>query len=357
MGVKRSKDGINTLFRPKNARRQCGVGKFGVLLNFLRRLDMMKKKFVVLLLMLVFMAGSSSAVTVITDQAGLQAIASNLAGDYVLGNDIVLTGPFTSIMEFTGTFDGQMHTISGLTKTVVGTRASGIFGRTVAGSVVKNVGVTNVTINYDAAADATNPNYIGALISDSKGLVEKCWLDGGTITVTGATGGNNSGSLIGTQRSSGSISDCYARGITLSIDGMKGIGGLLNQSASGTVTNCYIDADSANFAPRADHLMADFTAGFARDSSGSDIASCYYNMDVTTATDPAIPATYNPWDDGSGMGRTTAQLLTQANYVGWDFQNTWQMVEGQTTPTLIPEPMTLAFLGFGGLALIRRKRK
>ncbi len=312
---------------------------------------MMKKKIVVFLLMLVFVAGSSSAAIVITDQAGLQAIgtdATTLAGDYVLGNDITLTGPFTSIMEFTGTFDGQMHTISGLTKTVVGTRASGIFGRTVAGSEIRNVGMTNVSLT----SDGESPNYVAALINDSKGTVEKCWLEGGTITVTGATGGNNSGSLIGLNRATGIVRDCYVRDVTISINGLDGIGGFANSNGSGLIENCYVDV-TADLTPRT------FTtaSGFAHDLGGLGVTSCYYNMDTTTATDPAIPATYNPWDDGSGMGRTTAQMLMQSTYVGWDFVNTWTMVEGQTTPVLIPEPMTVALLGLGGLGLIRSKRK
>ena len=294
-------------------------------------------KNLIILLVLVFVASNSAAVTVITNQAELQAIANDLAGDYELGNDIALTGPFTSIMEFTGTFDGKMHIIDGLTMTTTGTRNSAIFGRTVAGSEIRNVGMTNVNINYDAAADATNPNYIGALISDSKGLVEKCWLEGGTITVTGATGGNNSGSLIGANRGTGIISNCYVSGITLSIEGMQGCGGFVNQSAGGSITNCYIAADSVNFAPR---NFSGFTAGFARDSSAPEepnqITSCYYNMDVTTATDGTIPETYFPWDDGSGMGRTTDPMKTQANYEGWDFAGTWFIEEGQGYPTLVP---------------------
>jgi hypothetical protein len=280
-----------------------------------------------ILLLVLFVAGSSSAAIVITDQAGLQAIALDLAGDYELGNDIVLTGPFTSIMEFTGTFDGKMHAISGLTKTVVGTRASGIFGRTVAGSEIRNVGMTNVSLT----SDGESPNYVAALINDSKGLVEKCWLDGGTITVTGATGGNNSGSLIGLNRDTGIVRDCYVRDVTISINGLDGIGGFVNSNGNGLIENCYVDAVSVDLTPR----TFSTASGFGRDLGGLGITSCYYNMDVTTATDPAIPETYFPWDDGSGMARTTAQMKTQANYEGWDFENTWYIKEGQTSPQLV----------------------
>ena len=83
------------------------------------------------------------------------------------------------------------------------------------------------------------------------------------------------------------------------------------------------------------------TGGFALLGTGT---SNYYDMDIAGL------------DDGLGEGRTTAQMLTQANYVGWDFVSTWEMVEGVSTPTLIiPEPITLALLGFGGLMLRRRK--
>jgi len=311
---------------------------------------------------LVFAASSSFAATVITTQAELQAIgtdATTLAGDYVLGNDIVITGDFTSIMEFTGTFDGAFHTISGLTKTVVGTRASGIFGRTVAGSEIRNVGMTNVSLT----STGESPNYISALVNDSKGLVEKCWLDGATITVTGATGGNNGGSLIGLNRSTGVISNCYVRGLTTLIDGsfngtsvvgVNGIGGFINSNGGGLIENCYVDATSVDLTSR----IASYASGFGRDLGGLGINSTYYNMDVTTLRDISVDPATAISDDGSGMGRTTAQMLMQSTYEGWDFDNVWTMVEGQTTPTLmVPEPMTMALMGLGGLGILRRRRK
>ena len=82
---------------------------------------MKKKAIMLLVLALVFMAGSSAAVTVITTPAELQAM--ELDGDYILGNDIDLTGfPWEPIsyregvnISFTGTFDGADHIINGLT--------------------------------------------------------------------------------------------------------------------------------------------------------------------------------------------------------------------------------------------------
>ena len=35
-----------------------------------------------------------------------------------------------------------------------------------------------------------------------------------------------------------------------------------------------------------------------------------------------------------GEGRTTQQMQTQSNYVGWDFTNVWRINEGQDYPRL-----------------------
>ena len=54
--------------------------------------------------------------TVITDRVGLEAIADNAYGNYVLGADIDMSGSnWETINYFGGTLDGAGHTISGLT--------------------------------------------------------------------------------------------------------------------------------------------------------------------------------------------------------------------------------------------------
>ena len=58
------------------------------------------------------------AQTQITNEAELRAMATNPAGEYVLANDIVLTGEWTPVgseaAPFTGKFDGAGHAVKGL---------------------------------------------------------------------------------------------------------------------------------------------------------------------------------------------------------------------------------------------------
>lgn len=86
----------------------------------------------------------------IKDAADLKAV-KNLSGDYELANDITNVGNFTPIGEntpFTGTFNGNFHTVSGLS--VSGQTYGGLFGQT-SGATIKNVGVKDGSISASIA--------------------------------------------------------------------------------------------------------------------------------------------------------------------------------------------------------------
>ena len=107
----------------------------------------MKKQKLLMLLVLLFAAGSSSAVTVITNQAELQAIPNGAAGDYVLGNDITLTGTFASIADFAGTFDGAFYVIDGLSTSGAADKSNGLYSSLTSDDVYP-FGVVNHSFEY-----------------------------------------------------------------------------------------------------------------------------------------------------------------------------------------------------------------
>ena len=91
----------------------------------------------------VLRAPSVSNKTAITDATGLAAMNQNLSGDYSLEADLTLSGSYkpiggNSYGAFTGKFDGNFHTISGIK--VSGGTYGGLFGLT-SGATIQNVGV------------------------------------------------------------------------------------------------------------------------------------------------------------------------------------------------------------------------
>ena len=112
-------------------------------------------------------SGTESDPYVITTADQLEGIKKNLNAHYKLGNDITLTGTWTPLgtfvaanedgetpkaeEAFTGVFDGNEKTISGLT--VNGSVAAGLFG-CVANGTVKNVTIQNATVSGSCMAAA-----------------------------------------------------------------------------------------------------------------------------------------------------------------------------------------------------------
>ena len=260
----------------------------------------------------------------------LQAInadEASRAGNYILVNDIDLAGiewqsiglEGESSVGFAGTFDGNGHIVKNLTTNNTINRAGGLIGKALEGSVVKNVGVVDCNI--------TSMDYAAAVVGDSFGEVSNCFCAGGSVTTVGT---GNVGSFCGMSRGTSSITNCYSIGVDvtgLTANTRPATGGFIG-TAAGLTTNCYYVGGVITPAP--DGSLA---GGFAGQIPGT-ATSCYFNLDeggIATFTSQGTTA-----EPG---GRTTAEMMQEATYVGWDFDNVWSIDEGQGYPQLLQPPV------------------
>jgi hypothetical protein len=127
----------------------------------------------------------------------------------------------------------------------------------------------------------------------------------------------------------GTISSCYALGNS---DGNRFIGGLLGHNHIGSVSKSYSFAAVNG---------VDYLGGFCGRSYHGSIAQCYSMGSVSgtryyggfTGLDSSANITFCFWDkdtsgqtiSSGGVGKTTAQMMTQSTFSGWDFVSTWTM--------------------------------
>jgi hypothetical protein len=132
---------------------------------------------------------ASPCTTKIIDVPGLQAIQSNLSGNYCLGQTISANGATiapigTSTAPFTGTFDGQGYEISGLTINDTGIYV-GLFAYLGAGGQISNLGLTNVSVTAPSGYD------VGGLVGRNSGTISKSYTTGSVTGTAGNTNGLN----------------------------------------------------------------------------------------------------------------------------------------------------------------------
>ena len=207
---------------------------------------------------------------IVTTAEGLKAVA-DIANNGNLGINITLTENINlTDMEwtpigtnynnaYTGIFDGNGHTITGLT--VTGSdQYAGLFGYIGSGGTVKNVVLEGVQITSDNSLGS-----VGGVAGYSYGNIEYCSVSG-SVSVSGIsdvggvvgyqvggsiTGCSSSATVKGTQRAGGmagvtnsgaSLTGCYATGdVTVENDGTNNshAGGVVGYNGGGTLTACY----------------------------------------------------------------------------------------------------------------------
>lgn len=171
---------------------------------------------------------SSRQELTISDEEGLLRFSESCRLDsysqnlYVtLSADISLSGEFTPIPVFGGTFDGNGHTISGLKITKEGSHF-GLFRYVQHGALVKNLTVKGVV------SPSGSSEYIGGIAGNNAGNIINCNFDGSV------NGSSYVGGIAGINEASGLISGC---GSTGAISGEHISGGIAG-SSSGTIMNC-----------------------------------------------------------------------------------------------------------------------
>ena len=214
----------------------------------------------------------------VTTAEGLKAVADiansgSLDINITLDKDINLTGiTWTPIgidfdHQYTGTFDGGGHTITGLTMTGSNENA-GLFGYIGKdGGTVKNVVLKDVQIT-------SNNQYanVGGMAGINNGTIENCSVSGGSVS------GYSAGGVVG-QQYSGSITLCNS---SATVQGTSQVGGVVGYTNYGvTLTACYATGDVT---AKDNDTAGIFFAGGVVGSNGGNLTACYATGDVTGGT-------------------------------------------------------------------------
>ena len=171
--------------------------------------------------------------------------------------------------QYTGTFDGGNHTISGLT--VKGSNEyAGLFGCIDDGGTVKNVVLENVQITSDYQYA-----YVGGVAGNNNGAIENCSVSGSVSGNSNSDGTSNCvGGVVG-QQYGGTITECSSSAI---VDGTNEVGGVAGQTANATLTACYATGDVTAERDPQNNTYAGGVVGY---NGASTLTACYATGNVT----------------------------------------------------------------------------
>jgi hypothetical protein len=167
-----------------------------------------------------------------------------------------------SSTRFTGTYNGQGHTITGLTINRPSQDYVGLFGY-ISGSnaIVENVGLVGGSIKGNGS--------VGGVSGRNYNSVNNCYSTG-TIS-----GNNNVGGVVGLNGENSSISNCYAIG---NVTGNGAIGGVVGGNHSGgKVNDCYATGNVSG------KSNVGGVAGY-NEGPGAIVSNCYATGNVSGTT-------------------------------------------------------------------------
>ena len=220
--------------------------------------------------------------------------------------------------------------------------------------------------NSHSSASAQGGGYIGGLVGQSDGTITGSYATGsvtssnyalgglvgrfhsgtisnsyatGTVTGTGANG-RRAGGLVGINYG-GDITDSFATG---AVSGNHAIGGLVGVNFGGTTSNVYATGAVSVTNGQAGGLMGLNEATVQNAYSTGSVSGTGSQIGglIGGATYGGATVTNSFWNSQTsgqstsafGSPLTTAQMLQQSSYSGWDFAGTWVIYAGNTNPLL-----------------------
>jgi len=236
-------------------------------------------------------AGPDPNAVKLAKQGDLLLITDNLSGSYVLTSDITVSGTWTplgasSTTRFTGTFDGNGHTITMAATIQAGpsSTAYGLFGYIGSGGEVKNLKITG-SINYTRSGNT----YFGPITGTNYGTIRNV-ASGVNIVLEDTSIRSHAGGIVGVNY--GTIVNCYSTGnirstgsstTTSYSDRWVSSGGIVGVSDSGSVSYCWVSGTISASVSVSTTLSA--AAGGIAGSSGDTVSNCVaLNTSVTATT-------------------------------------------------------------------------
>ncbi|MFD0676047.1 MULTISPECIES: cadherin-like beta sandwich domain-containing protein [unclassified Paenibacillus] len=273
------------------------------------------------------MSGSGTAADpyIVMTPQHLDKIRNKLSAYYRLGADIDLAGfnpgdgkgwmPIGSgsSTKFTGSLDGSGYKIHNLLIDRGDTNYVGLFGYAEK-AVFKNVWLENVNI--------TGLRFVGALAglmnANPGGAIDRSYATGmvkGTSTTSGSA---ETGGLVGDLQHS-TITNSYSKvDVTGGFDNSTGglAGRTSSSAANGRITYSYAAGVLST--------GGGFLGAASSSSTATTVQSSYWDTEKTTRSS----------SPKGGEGKTTNDMKKKATYVGWDFNNVWDIQEDADYPQL-----------------------
>ena len=252
-------------------------------------------------------------------------------------------GGWRPIPNFTGTFSGACHKISGLWIDRINDDYLGLFGN--------NSGSIDSLFLYIDNPDLTKRirgnNYVGALVGYNTGKIFRCGVLTGIIFaknyVGGLTGYNNNGYIRQTYSTNTEVKgisyvgglvgynygneariwECYAQNTTA---GSSRVGGLIGEANNNAECN---HAYAAGYVPVPEVNSA---AGFMGYNNRGVIFDCFYDREVSDQKHGL--SNYDNSQYANIYPRSTSDMKLQKTFTdyGWDFVNVWRIEETKTYP-------------------------